>query len=166
MTLQFTMKSRFWAGALLAGATAAAGLSCASSTTTDDSRPVTYESHIRALVEKRCAECHGSKSPTMAEFDKDKERYKKQQLGPRYDTYENLMVVVNGSDLGALMRRLDDGTNTKDGKPGNMHENLGEDASERAANLELFRRWVGGWTLKRGNEISDTERKGILAPRR
>lgn len=76
------------------------------------------------------------------------------------------MIVVNGSDTGALMRRLDDVTNTKDGKPGNMHGNLGKDAAERAANLAIFKQWVGGWTLKRANEISDAERNAILALRR
>jgi mono/diheme cytochrome c family protein len=126
---------------------------------------VTYENAIRAVVQERCGECHGPKSPTMAEFDRDKQRYKDKDLGPRYDTYEHLMVVVNGSDTGALMRRLDDGTNTRDGKPGNMHEHLGEDAAERAAHLALFKRWIGGWTLKRSGEISEAERKAILAPR-
>ena len=145
------MRSRFWAGTLLAGGLAAAGISCAGRSTTGDAAPVTYESHIRALVEKRCAECHGPKSPSMAEFDKDKARYKELSLGPRYDTYENLMVVVNGSDIGALMRRLDDGTNTKDGKPGNMHENLGEDSAELAANLALFRQCTGGYVRMRGD---------------
>jgi hypothetical protein len=33
------------------------------------------------------------------------------------DTCESLMVVVKGSDAGALMRRLDNGKNTRDGKP-------------------------------------------------
>jgi mono/diheme cytochrome c family protein len=126
---------------------------------------VTYANRIRALVEKQCGECHGPKSPTMAEFDKDKERYKKEDLGPRYDTYENLLVVVNGSDTGALMRRLDDGTNTKDGKPGNMNKHLGDDDAQRKASLALFKRWVGGWTLKRSAEISEAERKAILAPK-
>ena len=126
---------------------------------------VTYANTIAALVEKKCGECHGPKSPTMAEFDKDKDAFKKKDLGPRYDTYEHLMVVVNGDDLGALMRRLDDGKHTKDGKPGNMHEHLGETPEERAKNLELFKRWIGGWTLKRKNEVSEAERAAILAPR-
>ncbi|HLF95397.1 MAG TPA: cytochrome C [Planctomycetota bacterium] len=126
---------------------------------------VTYKNTIAALVQKRCGECHGPKSPTMAEFDKDKKAFKDKDLGPRYDTYENLLVVVNGADLGALMRRLDDGKNTKDGKPGNMNENLGDTPAERAANLELFKRWVGGWTLKRNAEVSAAERSAILAPR-
>ncbi len=126
---------------------------------------VTYDNTIRALVEKRCGDCHGPKSPTMAEFDKNKQAFKDKDLGPRYDTYEHLQVVVNGADLGALMRRLDDGANTKDSKPGNMYKHLGETDAERAAALAIFKRWVGGWTLKRKTEISDAERAAILAPR-
>ena len=126
---------------------------------------VTYKNTIAALVQKRCAECHGPKSPTMEEFDKNKQAFKDKDLGPRYDTYEHLMVVVNGADLGALMRRLDDGTNTPTKKPGNMNEHLGETPEERAANLAIFKRWVGGWTLKRKNEVTEAERAAILAPR-
>ena len=51
---------------------------------------VTYANTIAALVEKKCGECHGPKSPTMAEFDKDKDAFKKKDLGPRYDTYVRL----------------------------------------------------------------------------
>ncbi len=130
-----------------------------------DASGVTYENGVRALIAKRCATCHGSSSPTMAEFDKDKQRFKDKKMGPRYDTYENLMVVVNGSDTGAFMRRLDDGTATNDGKPGNMHTHLGGDDAERAANLALLKRWIGGWTLKRTADISAAERAAILAPR-
>ena len=126
---------------------------------------VTYTNAIAALVEKKCGECHGPKSATMEEFDKNKQAFKDKDLGPRYDTYENLLVVVNGADLGALMRRLDDGKNTKDGKPGNMHKHLGETPEERAKNLETFKKWIGGWTLKRKNEVGEDERKAILAPK-
>lgn len=126
---------------------------------------VTYQNTIAALVTKHCGECHGPKSPTMEEFDKNKQAFKDKDLGPRYDTFEHLMVVVNGADLGALMRRLDDGKNTKDGKPGNMNKHLGETPEERAKNLELFKKWIGGWTLKRKNEVSEDERKAILAPK-
>lgn len=131
----------------------------------DSPGPVTYENTIRALVEKKCGECHGPKSPTLEEFEKNKQAYKDKDLGPRYDTYENLMIFVNGPDTGALMRRLDDGANTKDKKPGNMNKHLGETPAERAANLAIFKRWVGGWTLKRKNEITDAERAAIHAPR-
>ncbi|NNG46704.1 MAG: cytochrome C, partial [Deltaproteobacteria bacterium] len=93
---------------------------------------VTYEKDIKGIIAKRCLFCHGTKSPTMEEFHRDKKGYKKKMKGPRLDTYENLMVMVKGSDAGALMRRLDDGKNTKDGKPGNMYTRLGKTDTERA----------------------------------
>ena len=93
---------------------------------------VTYEKDIKGIIAKQCLFCHGSDSPTMEEFKKDEAGYKKKMKGPRFDTYANLMVVVKGSDAGALMRRLDDGKNTKDGKPGNMHTHLGIADAERA----------------------------------
>jgi hypothetical protein len=61
------------------------------------------------------------------------------------------------------MRRLDDGKNTKDGKPGNMYLYLGGTDQERAANLSVFKHWVGGWTLKRKADITEEERKAIKA---
>jgi mono/diheme cytochrome c family protein len=127
---------------------------------------VTYEKDIRPIVAARCAGCHGPDSPAMEDFDRDKDGYKKKGKGPRLDTYANLLVVVKGSDAGALMRRLDDGRNTKDGKPGNMHANLGSTDAERAANLEIFRKWVGNWTLKRKKELSKEELDAIRAPER
>lgn len=126
---------------------------------------VTYENGISQLIKDRCSECHGSDAPTMAEFKADQEKYKKDKLGPRMDSYDSLMVMVNGSDTGAVMRRLDDGTNTKDGKPGNMYKQLGKEDAERAANLARFKNWIGGWSLKKAAEIGEDERKAILAPR-
>lgn len=126
---------------------------------------VTYEDGIRQAVEKYCSECHGSDAPSMAEFKADKEKYKKDKLGPRMDSYDNLMVMVNGSDTGAVMRRLDDGANSPEGKPGNMYKHLGKSDEERAANLALFKSWIGGWTLKRAAEMGEAERQAILAPR-
>jgi len=99
----------------------------------------------------------------MEEFKKDEAGYKKKLKGPRFDTYANLMVVVKGSDAGALMRRLDDGKNTKDGKPGNMHSYLGSADAERSANLETFKKWVGSWSLKRKKELSSEELGAIKA---
>jgi hypothetical protein len=125
---------------------------------------VTYEKDIKGFIAKRCIFCHGPKSPTMEEFDRDKEGYKKKMKGPRFDTYGNLMVVVKGSDAGALMRRLDDGKNTKDGKPGNMYLNLGSTDAERAASLEIFKKWIGKWTLKKKKELSKEEMEAIKAP--
>jgi hypothetical protein len=63
------------------------------------------------------------------------------------------------------MRRLDDGANTKDGTPGNMYRYLGEDDAQRAANLALFKRWISSWNLKRAKDITEEERKGVIAPR-
>jgi len=129
------------------------------------SERITYENAIRPLIAQRCLDCHGDDAPTMEEFKKDKERYAKDKLGPRMDSYEALMVVVNGSDTGALMRRLDDGANTKDGKPGNMYKRLAKEEDLRAERLALFKRWVGSWNLKRAKDITNEERKAILAPR-
>jgi len=157
------MKSnRYFGSVILVGAaTLLAGIAESQAQTSQ----VTYESHIQKVVAERCADCHGGSAPSMVDFKKDKDKYTKEKLGPRMDTYENLMVMVNGSDTGAIMRRLDDGTHTKDGKPGNMHKHLGGDGAERAGNLDLFKSWVGSWNLKKGSEISEEEKKAILAPR-
>jgi hypothetical protein len=155
--MNFTMKTL--------GVMGLAVLTSACSTTPGTGTKVTYDNTIRQLVDQRCAECHGNTAPGMEEFKKDEAGYKAKKLGPRMDSYENLMVMVNGSDTGAIMRRLDDGTNTKDNKPGNMYMHLGRDDAERAANLALFKRWIGSWNLKRAKDISEEERKGVLAPR-
>jgi hypothetical protein len=124
---------------------------------------VTYEKDVKSIISKRCLSCHGSNAPTIEEFNKNKEGFKQKSKGPRMDTYTNLMVFVNGKDTGALMRRLDDGKNTKDGNAGNMYKSLGGTDAERAENLLVIKRWIGGWTLKRSAEITDTERKAIKA---
>ena len=125
---------------------------------------VTYEKDIKGIVAKQCFPCHGSDAPAMEEFKKDQEGYQKKKMGPRADTYGNLMVMVKGSDAGALMRRLDDGKNTKDGKPGNMYTYLGSTDAQRSANLETFKKWVGSWSLKRRKELSTEELDAIKAP--
>lgn len=124
---------------------------------------VTYEKNVKKIISERCLLCHGSNAPTMEAYKKDEAGFKKAMKGPRIDTYANLMVVVNGSDTGALMRRLDDGKSTKDGKPGNMYDNLGGTEQERSANLTVIKDWVGGWTLKRKKDISADELKSIKA---
>lgn len=124
---------------------------------------VTYEKDVKPVIDKRCMSCHGSDAPTIDEFKRNKEFFKHQKKGPRMDTYEDLMIFVNGKDAGALMRRLDDGRNTKDEKPGNMYKALGGSDTERAANFELIKKWVGGWTLKRKAELSEAELKAINA---
>jgi hypothetical protein len=124
---------------------------------------VTYEKDVKSIISKRCLLCHGSNAPTVEEFNKNEEGFKQKSKGPRMDTYENLMTFVNGKDTGALMRRLDDGKNTKDGNAGNMYKNLGGTDAERAKNLLVIKKWIGGWTLKRSAEITDAEKKAIKA---
>jgi hypothetical protein len=124
---------------------------------------VTYEKDVKSIISKRCLSCHGSGAPTIEEFNKNKEGFKQKNKGPRMDTYENLMIFVNGKDTGALMRRLDDGKNTKDGKTGNMYNYLGGTDLERVNNLEIIKKWVGDWTLKRRAEITEEELKAIKA---
>ena len=123
----------------------------------------TYEKDVKKILADRCLSCHGSDAPTIEAFKKDQEGFKKAMKGPRTDTYANLKVLINGSDTGALMRRLDDGKSTKDGKPGNMYQYLGGTDQERAANLSVFKNWVGGWTLKRKADITEEEKKAIKA---
>lgn len=112
---------------------------------------VTYREHIRPLLKAQCAECHGDDSPTLSEFDLDKEKYRKAKQGPRLSSYETLLQLIAYPDAGALMRRLDDGSQTADRKPGNMFKHLGETDSERGTNLKLIKAWLGdgAWNLQR-----------------
>lgn len=126
---------------------------------------VTYESHIKKIMAEKCLTCHGQDAPTLEEFKKNKDKYMNIMKGPRMVTYEELIEFVKGKDAGALMRRLDDGKNRKDGKPGNMYQYLGSTEEERAKNLEIFKRWVGYWTLKIRAELTEEELKLIKVPR-
>ncbi|HHY71731.1 MAG TPA: hypothetical protein GX497_00585 [Bacillus bacterium] len=123
------------------------------------SNVVTYETHVKDLIASNCLTCHGSDSPTMDEFNNDSDKYSAMMKGPRFDSYENLLVAVNGSEAGALMRRLDDGANRENGEPGNMYQNLGKTDEERQQNLEMLKQWVGHWTLKRADELTDEDRE-------
>jgi mono/diheme cytochrome c family protein len=129
-----------------------------------EKQAVTYENTIKKIIAGKCAACHGAGAPTLAEFEKDKDGWKKKSKGPSLNTYANVAVLVNGSDAGAIMRRLDDGKSAKDGKPGNMHVFLGGDDAERAKNLSLFKAWVGNWSLKRRKDLTDAELRKITAP--
>lgn len=125
---------------------------------------VTYK-EIRGIMEKKCLNCHGPESPTIGEFKKDIENYKAQMKGPRMDSYDALVVFVKGDDAGAIMRRLDDGTNTPTKKPGNMYTYLGDDEKERQANLAKFKAWVGYWTLKKKKDLTPEEISKFLVPK-
>lgn len=118
---------------------------------------VTYREHIRPLFEDQCASCHGADSPCLGDFAEKKDKYVANDVGPRMDTYADLIFFIGWPDTGAIMRRLDDGKSAQDGKPGNMYEHLGVDEAERQKNLSVFKAWVGedAWTLKRWNARGD-----------
>ena len=122
---------------------------------------VTYTQHIRALVNARCAACHGADAPEFGEFEKAKDQWKAKMKGPRMDTYTHLASFVGWPDTGAIMRRLDDGKSASDGKPGNMYTFLGGTDEERQTNLKLFKAWVGNWTLKRWKDMTKEDFAGL-----
>jgi len=123
---------------------------------------VTWSGTIKGLVEARCAGCHGAEAaPEYQAFKKDKETWLAKGQGMRMDTYSHLIFYTAWPDTGALMRRLDDGRNSKDGKPGNMYQYLGATEEERQKNLALFKGWVGNWVLKKWPEIAKDELNGI-----
>lgn len=120
---------------------------------------VTYNDHIKPVMEQQCFACHGASSPSIEEFNADMKKYTSMMVGPRMTTYQELVAFVNGDDAGAIMRRLDDGKNTPTGKPGNMNIYLGDSSEARVKNLDLFQRWVGNWTLKRQAELTAEDHK-------
>jgi hypothetical protein len=122
---------------------------------------VKYTTHIKQLFEQKCEGCHGSDAPEYGDFKKDKEKYAALFKGPKMAEYANLVHFTGWPDTGSLMRRLDDGANTKDNKPGNMYQYLGADDAERQKNLKLFRGWVGNWTLKRLPELTKEDLNNI-----
>ena len=130
---------------------------CAILTMPSFAADVTYRNDVKPMLKAQCESCHGDKSPTLADFDLDKERYAKAMQGPRISTYETLLQLVGWPDTGALMRRLDDGANTADRKPGNMYMHLGATDAERAANLKILKAWVGegAWHLNRWKAKGD-----------
>ena len=122
---------------------------------------VRYASQIRPLFEAKCAPCHGHGAPEYGDFEKDKDGYAARAKGPRMDSYAQLIFFIGWPDSGAVMRRLDDGTNTKDGMPGNMYQYLGASDGERQKNLTLFREWIGNWNLKKWPDVTKEEINGL-----
>ena len=126
------------------------------------SEEITYTKHIRPLFDARCSFCHGpDAAPEYSEFKKEKDKWLAQGKGMRMDTYSHLIFFTAWPDTGSLMRRLNDGSGVEGSKPGNMYQFLGDTEQERQNNLELFRKWVGNWTLKRWNEVSKEDLDSI-----
>jgi len=116
---------------------------------------ITYRKHIKPLFDEKCLACHGKDSaPEYNAFKDEKDKWLAKGQGMRMDTYSHLIFYTAWPDTGSLMRRLEDGKNTKDGKPGNMYQHLGATEDERQKNLASFKLWVGNWTLKRWAEIT------------
>ena len=122
---------------------------------------VGYTTHIRPVFDAKCSGCHGAGSPEYPEFKEQKKKYEEMFKGPKMDSYAHLIYFTGWPDTGSLMRRLDNGKNSKDGKPGNMYQYLGASEEERQKNFKLFKEWVGNWTLKRWTEITKEELNGI-----
>jgi hypothetical protein len=118
---------------------------------------VKYRTHIKPIFDEKCQLCHGASTPEYEQFNLEKDKWMKQGLGMRMDTFRQLANFVFWPNTGALMRRLNDGQGTKDGKPGNMYEYLGGNEAERQKNLAVFKSWVGLWTLKRLPELTKEE---------
>jgi len=122
---------------------------------------ITYTSRIKELVTEKCISCHGQDAPEYGEFEKNKEKFIALSKGPRMDSYPHLIFFIGWPDSGAIMRRLDDGKNTKDGRPGNMYQYLGSSQEERQKNLALFREWIVNWNLKKWPEMTKEEMNGL-----
>lgn len=139
-------------GILLAAAFAAIAFMTNAALAADD---VTYRKEIRPLWAQKCMPCHGQSSPYLAEFKESEKKFKAMMRGPRMDTYADLVAFVGWPDTGAVMRRLDDGKNTKNHKPGNMYQYLGANETERKKNLALFKAWIGegAWFLGRFKDL-------------
>lgn len=122
---------------------------------------VKYTTHIKQIVNAKCLGCHGADSPEYPEFKEHKKKYEETSKGPRMDSYTYLIYYIGWPDNGAMMRRLDDGKSTKEGKPGNMYQYLGSTDEERQKNLALFKEWVGSWNLKRWTEVTKEDLNGL-----
>lgn len=132
-------------------------LVCFALTATAMAADVTYRKDIRPLLDARCSACHGAESPYLGDFLENQSTFMKQMQGPRMDTYADLIFFVGWPDTGAIMRRLDDGKNSKGGKPGNMYQFLGATDEERQTNFKVFKAWVGedAWNHKRWDAKGD-----------
>jgi hypothetical protein len=102
---------------------------------------VTYQKDIRPLLDSKCSICHGSTSPLVDDFKKEKEKYTKENKGPRMDSYPLLLEFVKGKDAGAIMRRLMMERIPKMENPEYVYLPR-QDKEEREKNLKTFKSWI------------------------
>ena len=118
---------------------------------------VTYTGQIKGIFDAKCASCHGSGTLDYEEWKKNSKELKEKGIGMKMDTFRSLTAFVVWPNTGALMRRLDNGENTKDKKPGNMYQYLGDTEEEREKNLTIFKSWVPVWKLARIDGLTKEE---------
>ncbi len=104
-----------------------------------EAQELTWRKDIQPIVQASCNACHGANAPVYEEWDLDRDKLTKQNLGPRMDTYALFMRHVVWPATGSMMRRLDDGKTAPDGKPGNMYGFLGGTDADRAKNLQTIK---------------------------
>ena len=61
---------------------------------------VTYRKDIRPLFQKQCASCHGANAPYLGEYKENKTQFLAKDLGPRMDTYADLIFFIGWPDTG------------------------------------------------------------------
>jgi hypothetical protein len=127
-----------------------------------ESVSITYSEHVRPLFEEKCSSCHGEESPDHHEFERNMKKYILKDIGPRMDSYTYLVSFIVWPGTGTLMRRLDDGKGSGSGKPGNMYQYLGNSEEERQKNLNLFKSWIGNWSLANWEWMSKEDIDSML----
>jgi hypothetical protein len=121
------------------------------------SSDVTWRKDVEPILKAQCYPCHSGGAPELEEWELNKDANLENMQGMKMDTFRSVIAYVVWPNTGALMRRLDNGENKKDGKPGNMYEHLGSTDDERAKNLETIKSWVGYWTTKRIKDLTYEE---------
>lgn len=118
---------------------------------------VTYSKDIAPMFKELCSECHGAEAPQLKTFQLDEKKFTDDKIGPRMNSYDDVIVYVVWPDTGAMMRRLDNGKASPGGKPGNMYRYLGSNDAERQKNLAIMKAWVGeeAWNLNRWTARGD-----------
>jgi hypothetical protein len=102
-----------------------------------------FQAKILPIFEANCMDCHGDDAPSYATYLTAPERFKKEKLGPRMMSYDEVMLFVTGPEFGSMARRLDDGANTPNQRRGNMFKYLGETDRQREENLRILKQWIG-----------------------
>lgn len=110
---------------------------------TAEAQELTWRKDIQPIVQANCVACHGPNAPIYEEWNLDREKWTKQNIGPRMDNYAYFTRHVVWPATGSMMRRLDDGKTAPNGKPGNMYRFLAGTDAERDRNLQTIKAWLG-----------------------